>query len=117
VVVGGWKPGEGRRKGAIGSLLLGVPGADGLDYVGHVGTGFTDKMLRDLESDLAPLASDESPFATAVPRPQAKDARWVQPRLVGEVVFSEWTKEGRLRHPAWRGLRPDKNVTDVVRES
>jgi bifunctional non-homologous end joining protein LigD len=117
VVVGGWKPGEGRRKDAIGSLLLGVPDIDGLQYVGHVGTGFTDKMLRDLEGELAPLARDESPFATPVPRPYAKDARWVDPRLVGEVAFSEWTREGRLRHPAWRGVRPDKLPSEVVRES
>jgi bifunctional non-homologous end joining protein LigD len=117
VVIGGWKPGEGRRKGAIGSLLLGVPGDDGLDYVGHVGTGFSDKMLRDLEQDLAPLAREEPPFATTVPRPHAKDAHWVDPQLVGEVVFGEWTREGRLRHPVWRGLRPDKNPTEVTRES
>jgi bifunctional non-homologous end joining protein LigD len=119
VVVGGWKPGEGRRKGAIGSLLLGVPRADGsgMDYIGHVGTGFTDKMLRDLEKDLASLARTDSPFADPVPRPQAKDAHWVEPSLVGEVAFGEWTREGRLRHPAWRGLRPDKNVDDVTRES
>jgi bifunctional non-homologous end joining protein LigD len=117
VVIGGWKPGEGRRKGAIGSLLLGVPGDDGLDYVGHVGTGFSDKMLRDLEQDLAPLARDDPPFATTVPRQHAKDARWVEPTLVGEVVFGEWTREGRLRHPVWRGLRPDKDPTEVTRES
>ena len=116
VVIGGWKPGEGRRAGAIGSLLLGVPGSDGLAYVGHVGTGFTDKMLRDLEADLAPLTRDESPFATTVPREHARDARWVQPVIVGEVAFGEWTREGRLRHPAWRGLRPDKNAADVVKE-
>ncbi len=117
VVIGGWKPGAGRRKGAIGSLLLGVPGPDGLDYVGHVGTGFTDAMLRDLERDLAPLATDRSPFRTAVPTPHARDARWVEPVVVGEVAFGEWTREGRLRHPAWRGLRPDKFATEVVRES
>ena len=117
VVIGGWKPGEGRRKGAIGSLLLGVPGDDGLDYVGHVGTGFTDKMLRDLEADLAPLRRDDSPFATTVPREHARDAQWVEPRIVGEVAFGEWTRDGRLRHPAWRGLRPDKSVAEVTRES
>ncbi|MBV9290964.1 MAG: non-homologous end-joining DNA ligase [Frankiales bacterium] len=117
VVIGGWKPGEGRRKGAIGSLLLGVPDDDGLHYVGHVGTGFTDKMLRELERDLAPLRRDDPPFAGVVPRPQAKDAQWVDAQLVGEVAFSEWTREGRLRHPAWRGLRPDKSVDEVVRES
>ena len=117
VVIGGWKPGEGRRQGLLGSLLIGVPGPDGLDYVGHVGTGFTDKMLRDLEADLRPLARNTAPFAVAVPRAQAKDARWVAPELVGEVAFSEWTKDGRLRHPAWRGLRPDKSPDEVRRES
>jgi bifunctional non-homologous end joining protein LigD len=117
VVIGGWKPGEGRRKGAIGSLLLGVPGPDGLEYVGHVGTGFTDKMLRDLETQLATMSRDDSPFVKAIPRSFAKDARWVEPLLVGEVAFTEWTREGRLRHPAWRGLRPDKNAAEVVRES
>jgi bifunctional non-homologous end joining protein LigD len=117
VVIGGWKPGEGRRAGAIGSLLLGVPGRDGLDYVGHVGTGFTEKMLRDLESDLTPLARDDSPFATAVPREHARGAHWVEPVVVGEVAFGEWTREGRLRHPAWRGLRPDKTAHEVTRES
>jgi bifunctional non-homologous end joining protein LigD len=117
VVIGGWKPGEGRRKGAIGSLLLGVPGDDGLDYVGHVGTGFTDKMLRALEADLEPLRRDDSPFATTVPREHARDAQWVEPQIVGEVVFGEWTRDGRLRHPAWRGLRPDKDVAEVTRES
>jgi bifunctional non-homologous end joining protein LigD len=117
VVIGGWKPGEGRRHGTIGSLLLGVPGPDGLDYVGHVGTGFTDKMLHDLALDLKPLARDKAPFAVDVPRAQAKDARWVAPELVGEVAFTEWTKDGRLRHPAWRGLRPDKSPGEVIRES
>jgi bifunctional non-homologous end joining protein LigD len=117
VVIGGWKPGEGRRKGAIGSLLIGVPGADGLDYVGHVGTGFTDAMLRELENLITPLAREDSPFASPVPRMHTKDARWVNPEVVGEVAFGEWTKAGILRHPRWRGLRPDKPAVDVVRES
>jgi bifunctional non-homologous end joining protein LigD len=117
VVIGGWKPGAGRRAGAIGSLLLGVPGPAGLEFAGHVGTGFTDRMLRDLEDQLTPLARDDSPFDTTVPREHARTARWVEPSVVGEVVFGEWTREGRLRHPAWRGLRPDKSAADVVRES
>jgi bifunctional non-homologous end joining protein LigD len=117
VVIGGWKPGEGRRAGAIGSLLLGVPGDGGLEYVGHVGTGFTDRALADLGAQLAPLARPDSPFTTPVPRPHAKDARWVEPVLVGEVRFTEWTGDGRLRHPAWCGLRPDKSPGEVVRES
>lgn len=117
VIVGGWKAGEGRRKGAIGSLLIGVPGEDGLEFVGHVGTGFTDTMLRELGEQLTPLGRDDPPFATAVPREHARAAHWVEPRIVGEVAFSEWTRDGRLRHPAWRGLRPDKSPDEVIRES
>jgi bifunctional non-homologous end joining protein LigD len=118
VVIGGWKPGEGRRAGLLGSLLLGVPDDDGgLAYVGHVGTGFTDRMLRDLGAALEPLTRDDPPFAGTVPREHAKGAHWVSPELVGEVGFGEWTREGRLRHPTWRGLRPDKSPDEVVRES
>ena len=117
VVIGGWKPGEGRRKGVIGSLLLGVPGDDGLTYVGHVGTGFTDAMLRELDAMLKPLERTDPPFANAIPRLHAKDAHWLEPRYVGEVAFSEWTKAGILRHPVWRGLRDDKSPTEVKRES
>ena len=117
VVIGGWQPGEGRRANAIGSLLLGVPGDDGLHYAGHVGTGFTDAMLRDLSDMLVRIEQPDPPFVTEVPRAHAKGVHWVQPEVVGEVVFSEWTREGRLRQPAWRGLRPDKRPTEVVRES
>ncbi len=116
VVVGGWKPGSGRRAGTIGSLLLGLPHQDGLTYVGKVGTGFTDAALTSLAARLRPTARAGSPFDD-VPGPDARDAQWVAPRLVGEVAFAEWTPDGRLRHPSWRGLRPDKNPEDVVRES
>ncbi len=117
VVVGGWRPGAGRREGTIGSLLVGVPGPDGLAYVGHVGTGFSDAVLDALDGMLRPLRQPASPFATEVPRADARDAVWVEPRLVGEVAYGEWTRDGRLRHPTWRGLRPDKSPADVVRES
>jgi len=118
VVIGGWQPGEGRRAGGIGSLLLGIPDADGyLEYVGHVGSGFTDAMLEDLRGRLNRLARKTSPFAAPVPRADARDAHWVTPNLVGEVRFAEWTGDGRLRQPAWRGLRPDKAPADVVRET
>jgi len=116
VVIGGWTPGKGRRARTIGALLLGVPGSDGLDYAGKVGTGFTDAMLDHLAADVESLAVPSSPFRS-VPRPEARDAQWVTPCLVGEVVFSEWTDDGRLRHPAWRGLRPDKRPGEVIRES
>jgi bifunctional non-homologous end joining protein LigD len=117
VVIGGWKPGEGRRSGGIGSLLLGVPGPRGLEYVGHVGTGFTVAALEDLSARLRPLRRKTPAFRDEVPRPDARDAVWVTPKLVGEVVFSDWTKDGRLRHPTWRGLRPDKTPSDVTRSA
>lgn len=117
VVIGGWSPGEGNRTGRIGSLLLGVNDAEGrLGYAGHVGTGFSAAVLEDLAARLERLERKTSPFAGGVPREHAKGARWVTPRLVGEVAFAEWTREGRLRHPAWRGLRPDKSPDDVRRE-
>jgi bifunctional non-homologous end joining protein LigD len=118
VVVCGWQPGAGRRSGGIGSLLLGVHDEQGrLVYAGHVGTGFTEWMLADLLVRLRPLERTTSPLAFEVPRAQVKDARWVSPGLVGEVAFGEWTRDGRMRHPVWRGLRPDKTVGEVVRET
>ncbi len=117
VVVGGWSPGKGRRAGGIGALLLGLPGPDGLRYIGQVGTGFTQDALDDLGRRLHRLARKTSPFRPEVPRADARDAEWVSPKLVGEVRFSEWTSDQRLRHPSWRGLRPDKAPDEVVRES
>lgn len=113
VVVGGWKPGQGRRTGLPGSLLLGVPGPAGLQYIGKVGTGFTDRTLTHIAGRLRELAQPDSPFI-GVPPEHARDARWVRPVLVGEVEFGEWTPEGRLRHPSWRGLRDDIAVEDVA---
>jgi bifunctional non-homologous end joining protein LigD len=116
VVIGGWKPGAGRRAGMIGSLLLGVPDQRGLRFAGGVGTGFTEAMLRDLARRLRPLARRTSPFADEIPRPDARDATWVEPRLVAEVEFTGWTSDGHLRHPSWRGLRSDKSPHEVERE-
>ncbi|HEX4816770.1 MAG TPA: non-homologous end-joining DNA ligase [Nonomuraea sp.] len=114
VVIGGWRPGGGRRAGMIGSLLLGAyERPDRLLYVGHVGTGFTEAMLRDLHDRLAPLARPDPPFAEPVPREHARDAHWVEPRIVGEVQYAEVTGDGMLRHPSWRGLRPDREPTDA----
>jgi bifunctional non-homologous end joining protein LigD len=117
VVVGGWRPGQGRRESSIGSLLLGVPGPEGLRYAGHVGTGFTDAVLDSLSARLAKLERRTSPFSEVLPTADRRDAHWVTPSIVGEVSFTEWTDEHRLRHPAWRGLRPDKAPGDVVYES
>jgi bifunctional non-homologous end joining protein LigD len=116
VVVGGWRPGKGRRAGGIGSLLVGLPGSDGLEYIGRVGTGFRDRELDDIADRLAAVATDENPF-TDIPRADASDAHWVTGALVGEVEFAEWTSTGRLRQPSWRGWRPDKSAEEVARES
>jgi bifunctional non-homologous end joining protein LigD len=113
VVVAGWTPGEGRRADMIGSLALGVYDDHGLRYVGNVGTGFTDAILRDLAVTLAPLERTDNPFDTTVPTAVARTAHWVEPELVGEVAFAEWTGDGSLRHPSWRGLRPDKKPEQV----
>jgi bifunctional non-homologous end joining protein LigD len=115
VVIGGIRPGRGGRTGSIGSLLLGVPGKDGLDYVGRVGSGFSESTLAKLERLLTPLRTDERPFVQ-VPPADASDAMWVRAELVGEVAFAEWTPGGILRQARWRGLRPDKSPADVARE-
>lgn len=113
VVVGGWRPGKGRRANGVGALLLGAHDGTGrLRYVGDVGTGFTDRMLDDLMDLLAPLDRAAAPFDD-VPREDARGVRWVEPRLVGEVEHRTWTHDGRLRHASWRGLRPDKQPGEV----
>lgn len=116
VVLIGWEPGEGRRAGEIGALLLGVNVEGELHYAGQVGTGFTERALRDLKEKLTPLSA-KTAAADDVPAEHARVAHWVRPELVGEVVYGEWTRDNRLRHPSWRGLRPDKNPRDVVREN
>jgi bifunctional non-homologous end joining protein LigD len=117
VLVVGWTPGQGRRQGRPGALLLGVPRQGELRYAGKVGTGFTDRMLDELGEMLAPLRRSDPAVTGTLPRAQVAGATWVEPTLVGEVVFSEWTRDGRLRQPSWRGLRPDKEPEDVVVES
>lgn len=117
VIVAGWTPGEGRRADMIGSLVLGVYDEHGLRYVGNVGTGFTEASLRHLADRLDPLRRETNPFDTTVPNVVARAARWTEPELVGEVAFTEWTGDGHLRHPSWRGLRDDKRAEEVRRET
>lgn len=116
VIIGGWRPGTGRRSGAVGSLLMGVPDESGLRYVGRVGTGFGDDDLADLSRLMTTRGRKTSPFVDA-PSDVARDAHWVSPNLVGEVEFAEWTSGNRLRQPSWRGWRVDKSPRDVSRES
>ncbi len=108
VVIGGWRPGNGKRAGMLGSLMLGLPGEDGLRYVGQVGTGFSEGVLKALTERLRGMERPDSPFVNEVPSDRAAGAHWVEPELVGEVVFRELTPDGRLRIASWRGLRPDK---------
>lgn len=115
-VVGGWKPGAGSRAGRIGSLLLGVHGPAGLVYAGHVGTGFDESALDRLAGLLGPLRHNRSPFADELPRSHARAAVWVEPELVVEVDYTEWTRDGRLRHPSYKGMRTDVAAADVVRQ-
>ncbi|MEV4317007.1 non-homologous end-joining DNA ligase [Actinocrispum sp. NPDC049592] len=113
VVIGGWRPGEGRREGVLGALLLGIPEGDGLRFVGSVGTGFSDADLESLTETLRPLARKTSPFNGKLPPERARGAKWVEPTLVGEVVFRIWTPDNRMRAPVWRGLRSDKSPGEV----
>ena len=114
VLIGGWKPGDGRRKGTIGALLLGAYDSHGrLAYLGKVGTGFTDAMLRDLHTRLETLNRPDNPFDTPVPREDTRSVHWTNPALVGEVEYRIVSPDGRLRHAAWRGLRPDKDPDQV----
>lgn len=120
VVIVGWVPGESARARTIGALLLAIPDADGLTFVGRVGSGFTEQGLRDALEVLSGIETSEPPIvveAVAGPaRTELAGARWVEPLLVGEVTHSEWTSAGRLRHPVWRGWRPDRTPEDVAGE-
>jgi bifunctional non-homologous end joining protein LigD len=115
LVIGGWVPGEGRRQERIGALLVGYYDDDGfLHYAGRVGTGFTDRTLADLSARLRPLRRRTSPFAEPTKLPRG--AVFCEPGLVAEVEFSEWTPAGMLRAPSFKGLREDKEPSEVRRE-
>jgi bifunctional non-homologous end joining protein LigD len=120
VVIGGWEPGQHGRAGQLGALLVGVHDGDGaLVYAGQVGSGFTARTLADLQSRLAALTTEQSPFAdlTGVPARDYQHARWVRPELVAVVEFRQWTTEGRLRAPSFKGLRTDIAPEAVVRDT
>ena len=111
-VIGGFTEPKGSRVG-LGALLVGYYEADRLRYAGKVGTGFGETLLTDLRHRLDRLDQGRSPFADEV---REANVHWVRPELVAQVGFSEWTRDGRLRHPRFEGLRQDKTARDVVRE-
>lgn len=113
LVVGGFTDPQGSRVG-FGALLVGYYDDGDLRYAGKVGTGFNATLLRALTEQLAAIERPESPFAGKPPLHKA--VHWVRPELVALIGFSEWTRDGRLRHPRFLGLRDDKTTADVVRE-
>jgi bifunctional non-homologous end joining protein LigD len=116
VVIGGWTTGKGERSGSLGALLLGIPDGTKLSYVGKVGTGFSARARSELLEALEPLATRSSPFTERLSGAETALAHFVQAKIVGEVQYGEWTGDGHLRHPSWRGLRLDKNAGEVIRE-
>ncbi len=112
LVIGGWTEPRGSRA-HLGALLVGYFDDGRLRYAGKVGTGFTNATLADLAGRLTPLERPDSPFADRV---REGGAHWAEPRLVANIAFTEWTRDGRLRHPRFEGLRTDKDARAVVRE-
>jgi len=119
VVIAGYTKGQGRRASGFGALVVGVYEAGGLRWAGNVGTGYSDAEIDRLMGLLKPLERSSSPFAETpkMPRVRRSDVVWVEPKLVAEVEFAEWTHERRLRAPAYVGLREDKSAREVRREA
>jgi DNA ligase D-like protein (predicted ligase) len=115
LVIGGFTDPKGSRAG-FGALLVGHYEDGKLAYAGKVGTGYNEGVLRDLREEMDRLAREDPPFELRTGNLPRRDVHWVEPRLVGQIGFTEWTGDGRLRHPRFQGLRRDKNATDVVRE-
>jgi bifunctional non-homologous end joining protein LigD len=117
-VVAGYTKGQGRRANGFGSLVLAVHEEGGLRWVGNVGTGFDDAEIRRLLDKLKPLRRDDTPLPEVPKMPKVRkgDVVWVEPRLVAEARFAEWTHDGRLRAPVYVGLREDKEAGEVHRE-
>ncbi len=117
-VICGYTKGQGRRSGSFGALVLGVRRGRTWEWVGNVGTGFGEREIGELLAQLEPLRRDESPFRVVPKMPKVRkgDVVWVEPTLVAEIEFAEWTHDGHLRAPSFQGLRADKAAEDVRRE-
>jgi len=117
-VICGYTKGQGRRSGGFGALVLGVHRGGNWEWVGNVGTGFREHDIEELLAKLEPLRRKTSPFPVVPKMPKVKkgDVVWVEPKLVAEVEFAQWTHDGHLRAPSFQGLRDDKPAVDVRRE-
>jgi bifunctional non-homologous end joining protein LigD len=117
-VIAGYTKGQGRRAGRFGSLVLAVSRDDELEWVGNAGTGFTEDEIDRLLAKLRPLERRDSPFREVPKMPKIRkgDVVWVEPKLVAEVEFAQWTHDGHLRAPVYQGLREDKAPEEVVAE-
>lgn len=114
-IIGGFTEGKGGRNGVLGALLLGVHDKGKLRYVGKVGTGFNETTLKDLKKKLSHIYQHESPFD--LNSPNGKDIHWVEPEMIVEINFSNWTNEKILRNPVFLGIRSDKNQKDITIET
>ena len=108
-VIGGYTAPAGSRS-HFGALLVGAWDGDSLRYAGKVGTGFTERMLAEVMRRFRPLVSATSPFADRIPE---RGATWLEPTLVAQLAFTERTRDGKLRHPTFLGLRDDKPAREV----
>jgi bifunctional non-homologous end joining protein LigD len=117
-VICGWTRGQGRREGRFGSLVLGVRRGAELAWAGNCGTGFSERDIDELLAKLEPLRRETTPFAAEPKMAKVRkgDVTWVEPELVCEVEFAEWTHDGHLRAPSFQGLRDDKPASSVRRE-
>jgi bifunctional non-homologous end joining protein LigD len=113
-MIGGYRR-ETTGRPNLGSVLIGYYDHGRLIYAGSVGAGWSVQLGRSIMAALQRIGREASPFV-AVPRPDAKDAQWTEPKLVFEVQFSTWTRDGRVRHPSFKGMREDKGAKEVRRE-
>jgi bifunctional non-homologous end joining protein LigD len=114
-VIAGYTPSAKGMPG-FGALILAVYEKNKLIHAGRVGTGFTIQLRIDLQKQLDKIARPKSALSEVPKEPGLRSAHWVEPKLVAQVTFAEWTEDGSIRHPSFQGLREDKNAREVVRE-